>query len=378
MVKFLVIILILLGLATLTILVIILVKKKKKNSIKRHARARTQTRTGTGPAPGTRTGKGASLETLNWANSLIYLAGFKWDPTQRIFETRLDAFQRVGGYNSLYDKLSTLIYMVIDVEPITFSYGGVNYMIELWKGQYFAATGCEIGIYTEVKGRPGKYKCATDAQMLHMSFNLMHSDTSGQKQEVFHRSGLHWWLTGFKPGYFSDPTDLYMENINIIFHSSAMAKAFYNALVSHFANQQEYQYTISGDTVKFRWHKTKFPQPNLARRPKFLTYDKVLAEGSKKVMKGDFSPQAINNKVLEVKAFLQQGGNFYDVVDFFLKDKDMSNIVTEWDTKHGTKDMATMYDFMKKLRKIPMPLSKGISTIWKVACMLTNNPLCTF
>lgn len=61
-------------------------------------------------------------KVLNWADSVIYLAGFVFDPTQNIYTTRQDALQRLGGYSATYDNLSTRLYMVIDVEPIKFRY----------------------------------------------------------------------------------------------------------------------------------------------------------------------------------------------------------------------------------------------------------------
>ena len=37
--------------------------------------------------------------------------------------------------------------MIMDCEPVEFSYGGKRWLIELWKGQYGITTGGEIGIY---------------------------------------------------------------------------------------------------------------------------------------------------------------------------------------------------------------------------------------
>ena len=100
-------------------------------------------------------------EELNWVNSVVYLAGFTYDSKQGIYTTRLDAMQRFGGFNSFYDRLSTLLFMVIDDETIYFEMDGKDYMIELWKGQYYASTGCEIGLYHSL---PANNTCA--GQML--------------------------------------------------------------------------------------------------------------------------------------------------------------------------------------------------------------------
>ena len=50
-------------------------------------------------------------QQLNWSNSVTYVAGFKYDYAKNIFTSRQDALQRLGGYNNLYDDLSTLLYI---------------------------------------------------------------------------------------------------------------------------------------------------------------------------------------------------------------------------------------------------------------------------
>lgn len=301
-------------------------------------------------------------EGVNWANSLIYLAGFEWDPAQKIYITRRNAMQRIGGYTSLYDDLSTLLNMVIDIEPIRFSYAGVNYMIELWKGQYYAATGCEIGIYTELKGRPGVYKCATNDQMLHMSYTLLHIDASRQVQQVFSRSGVHWWLTGFKPGFFSSPTQLYMDNIKIIFPSTSMADTFYHALLAHFhVRRTDRTYSVSGTTVSFSWHKPTFLQPNIHLRSVFLKYNQLLTEGSNNIMNNNYAPSAINDKIVEIQSFLEQGDNFFSFIDYLMSGNPSILVaVTQWDIVHGNDDMANIFSFLAQTKRHMPKIHTGL------------------
>lgn len=316
-------------------------------------------------------------EQLNYANAIIYLAGFSYDPQQNMFITRQDALQRIGGYNSFYDYLSTLLYMPIDIEPIKFSYKGLNYMIELWKGQYFASTGCEIGIYVETS-QPGRYRCASDDQMLDMSYVLMKDDGKGNKTEIFRRSGIHWWLTGFKPGVCSDPTNLSMENITIKFTDPGMAKAFYDSASKYFGNVKEYNYSIASDIVKFRWQKTIADQPNKAARTMYLEYDCKLAAQTKLIMKDNYNPRNINKIIDQTRQFLEYGDNFYDFVDFWTQGKDIDALAIKWDKDHGTA-IIDVVNFMKFLKGRVSYQADLIQKILKAFCFLfPSSAICQF
>ena len=73
-------------------------------------------------------------------------------------------------------------------------------MIELWKGQYDLSTGSEIGIYKKSNPDAKAWDCGDNSEMLKMSYSL-----KKKGKEIFSRNGTHWWLTGFKPGEFSNP-----------------------------------------------------------------------------------------------------------------------------------------------------------------------------
>ena len=322
---------------------------------------------------------------VNWATSAIYLAGFEYDPKQNIFITRQDALQRLGGYNALYDDVSTLIYMVIDIEPITFVYKGDTWMIELWKGQYYAATGCEIGVYKAVKDSPGRFYCVTDEDMLDMSFDLK---VVADGSTLFSRTGIHWWLTGFKPGSFYKPEQLSMENISITLKDNEMAQAFYNAMSKQFNNPQEYKYSISNKTVKFRWQVPAFPQPNQkVDKSEYYAFNSLLATNMQIIMKGNFSPTAINNKVLEVINFLETDDHVDDFINWFIKTGSASSnakskidaYVKTWDAAHGNKNMTEIITFLDSIKGRFNLLDVQITAFLKLYCYFKpKSPICLF
>lgn len=287
-------------------------------------------------------------QVLNYTNSIIYLAGFQYDYPKGIYESRQDALQRIFGYTSMYDDLSTHVYMVIDIEPIYFTYGNQKYMIELWKGQYGVASGCEIGIYLASDRHEGKYYSATDSDMLPMSYSLYNNKMN---QTLFTREGTHWWLTGFKPGVFSNPEDLSLENINIQFKNSDMARAFYNAMVAHFQNRQsEYQYRINNSTVSFRWHNTVAEQPNLDLRAKQQEYNRGLVTDVNRITGGNYTPENINVKVVEFLKFLNIDDNSDLFLDWALGSKNedlLRSRIMAYDRANGNQDVMNIFLLLK-------------------------------
>ncbi|MDD5210584.1 MAG: DUF4474 domain-containing protein [Elusimicrobiales bacterium] len=150
-------------------------------------------------------------------------AGFIYDPAQDIYVTKIDSLQRYFGYNGFYDRMALPAAMVIDAEPVKFDYGGRRYMLELWKGQYNVMAGAEIGLYEKKHGY--NYRCVSDENMIYMSYSLYKNGV-----KLFDREGVHWWLTGFKPGVYAAPEELTMENVYLRFNSQGMRNAFLKAL----------------------------------------------------------------------------------------------------------------------------------------------------
>jgi len=202
-------------------------------------------------------------------------AGFDYDPRQDIIYSKMYPLQRDFGYAYGYDAAALAMDADIDCEPIFFDYAGKTWMIELWKGQYGLETGCEIGVYNRASGnnsfpyplldatvgqRPGDsnpshnlfFDCASDQELLEMSSTLYRK---GEKL-LCRGPERHWWLTGFKWGVYSEPSDLKMD-VSITCLDSVMTTAFVNALAATgYSNVQ-----TSGNTVSFTFDTPKTRQP---------------------------------------------------------------------------------------------------------------------
>lgn len=182
-------------------------------------------------------------------------AGFAYNSEKDIFYSTMNAWQKNFGYTHTYDVLAPIFRMIIDTEPIRFSYDNRNWLITFWKGQYGIVTGAEIGIYCTNQKKVNKktiYLPVSDCELLNMHLVLY------KKGKVLTRvSAKHWWLAIFKLGMFSKPKDLSMD-INITFLNREMLEAFLKSFKKLGHNSKDYwviDNTFCFNYIKPRTHK---------------------------------------------------------------------------------------------------------------------------
>lgn len=164
-------------------------------------------------------------------NAALGTFGFQYDEVNDAVCSGLYPWQREMGYCKDYDNYAFAMYMVFDCEPIYFIYNGARYLLEVWKGQYGCTTGAEIGLYVNRSGDMETaaedlfYECVEDDECLPMTYTLY---KNGEK--IQERDAVHWWLTGFEVGMFSDKSELTME-VGIGFPNSTMCRAFCEGLL---------------------------------------------------------------------------------------------------------------------------------------------------
>ena len=207
--------------------------------------------------------KGTGNENLD---RILASAGYAYDPKQDIFYSILDAWQRNYGYFRLYDKAAPLFSMIMDCEPIYFTYAGKRWLIQFWKGQYGITTGCEVGVYTTTRPDlhiPGIFKgpffdCAGDEDLLHIACTLYKYGNP-----MFSRKDIHWWVTGFILGEFSEPSDLTVD-IKITLKDKIMRSVFIMGLIE--AGYDRDELMVDGNTVCLNFAAPRTPQP-ITRNP---------------------------------------------------------------------------------------------------------------
>lgn len=195
-------------------------------------------------------------------DKIIHNAGYEYDAEQGIFYIAMYPWQRKLGYCSLYDEAAPSFNMILDAEPVKFEYAGKRWLIEFWKGQYALSTGCEIGIYNTEKPDvqiPGVfngtfYHCASDEERLYLSCTLKKNG-----KILFRRQDLHWCLSGFVLGLFSEPSELAMD-IAIQFRDKTMRNAFLQALIDLGYSEREVK--VKDLTVYVHFSKPYSPQPS--------------------------------------------------------------------------------------------------------------------
>lgn len=197
-------------------------------------------------------------ETLN---GLLWPCGLSYNGQEDILQSIMYPWQRSFGYCALYDEYMAKFNMILDCEPICFTYDKKQWMVEVWKGQYAFASGAEIGLYVmeeedvEIPGvfRGPFYRCANDEERIGMKFILMH-----QGKEMIRREEVHWWLTGFVMGRYSPREDLTMQ-IELTFPNNEMKNAFLQALMRLGYGQDGIG--VRKNTVLFSFTRPKSRQP---------------------------------------------------------------------------------------------------------------------
>lgn len=174
--------------------------------------------------------------------------GFAYEMKGDYFYSLMNCWQREAGYCRLYDEAAPLFNMIMDCEPVTFNYAGKRWLIELWKGQYGITTGGEIGIYNTErddidtdKFKGTFYENIRNDEMLKMSFILRRNG-----RIILRRSAVHWWLTGFKLGQFSQTDNLTMD-AKITFPDNGMRDAFVESLTG--IGYQKKEFSVRRRTV---------------------------------------------------------------------------------------------------------------------------------
>lgn len=170
-------------------------------------------------------------EKIQLLNELAEPFGFQYLWEEDIFTSNIDAWQRKRGYEALYDRMAAGANMVLDTFPVYFDYDGRTWLIEFWKGQYGINTGGEVGVYHAKDIIPphryaaAHYDAAKNSEMPQICCRL---ERRGEK--VYEIYARHWWLTGFRMGTFSKPSELRMLT-TLSFEDTAMAQAFFEGLL---------------------------------------------------------------------------------------------------------------------------------------------------
>lgn len=199
----------------------------------------------------------------------VNLASYRYDGDGNFYYTDdKECWQKNFGFNEVYDKFAPLSVMYYDTVRTTFEYGGKEWMIQMWKGQYgMVFVGGEVGVYTRPIGSGGThYVCADKEDWLNMEMAFMWNEYSdGNYRAVFNRDyEKYWWCTGFVVGFPNGSLRKTLTEFRLVHHitfkDTEMANAFCEAFeangftrVSKLDNNAPDTFVQVGPDVGFVW-----------------------------------------------------------------------------------------------------------------------------
>lgn len=160
--------------------------------------------------------------------------GYDLEADTGVLYTPVHSWQRQFGFCYFYDLFIYVSRLFTDTlfnyvtKRVKFTYGGKEWMIQVWKGKYFMTSGGEIGVYNRPAGSFGTYyNCASDDELMNMTIQVYHGEDLIAKRGPV----KHWWITVFKFGpkvYIPDTLTLYGT---VEFPNEEMAQAFTDAAI---------------------------------------------------------------------------------------------------------------------------------------------------
>ena len=167
---------------------------------------------------------------------LTMIGGYSYDSKQHIIYSNKTPIQRFFGFADTIDYAANpILSSAILCDPIYFYYNGLEYRLELWKGQYGIMAGAEVGlyyrepctrknvlggtVYDDAEGTQKWYRAALTEDFIKVTYDYKIEDKT-----IFERDDEHWWTTGFKWGTMVDPEAITMS-VEIKFKDSRMANA---------------------------------------------------------------------------------------------------------------------------------------------------------
>ncbi len=180
----------------------------------------------------------------------ILHTGFNYNLAELTLYAIINGWMRDFGFCLLYDILANSMPTVFNYNTrrFKFRYDGLEWMIQIWKGNYLLCNGGEVGLYCRTPEKFGTfYECASDDQLLNMSMQLRHGD----KVLVNQREQKHWWLNGFNmSGTMYLPESLTLS-FTIEMPDEEMKDAFCKAIDNHY--RHDVSYTVDGLKVSVVW-----------------------------------------------------------------------------------------------------------------------------
>ncbi len=190
-------------------------------------------------------------ECYNDKGTGMFGSGYNFNFYEMVVYTTVDCWMRNFGFCLMYDILANS--MPISYSYITrrfkFEYDGLEWMVQIWKGNYFISNGGEVGIYSRdpAEARATFYNCATPEQELEMSLQIL----NGNKVLVNRPLQRHWWISGFHLGTMRYLPSVLTLKTTIVMPDEEMLEAFTAAIDANVMD--DVTYSVDGLKVNIVW-----------------------------------------------------------------------------------------------------------------------------
>lgn len=189
-------------------------------------------------------------ECSNKDGSGLAKTGFNFKLNEALVYATIDGWMREFGFCVFYDIAANsfpLLWHYV-TRRFTFEYDGLEWMIQIWKGNYLITNGGEVGVYNREPGSFGTfYNSATNDQLMEMSLQVYHGDELLVNQDP----QMHWWINGFQMGRRRyTPSKLTMK-FSIVMPDEEMLNAFCESIDNHY--RHDVTYTVDGLKIDVVW-----------------------------------------------------------------------------------------------------------------------------
>lgn len=189
-------------------------------------------------------------ECTNNDGSGLAGTGFNYNLQESLVYATLNSWMREFGFCVFYDIAANsfpLLWHYV-TRRFTFEYDGLEWMIQIWKGNYLITNGAEVGVYNREPGSFGTYyDCATNDQLMEMSLQVYNGDELLVNQDP----QMHWWINGFQMGKRRySPNKLTMK-FSIVMPDEEMLNAFCESMDNHYRHDVSYE--VDGLKVNVVW-----------------------------------------------------------------------------------------------------------------------------
>lgn len=176
--------------------------------------------------------------------------GFNFNVAEMMVYATISSWMRQFGFCMFYDVAANsmpLLWHYV-TRRFKFEYDGLDWMIQIWKGNYLITNGGEVGVYNREPGKFGTYyDTATDDQLMEMSLQVYHGDELIVNQDP----QMHWWVNGFQMSDRIYVPDSLTMKFSILMPDEDMLNAFAESIDKHY--KKDVTYTIDGLRISVVW-----------------------------------------------------------------------------------------------------------------------------